>query len=60
MGKVFYLRTSPAAVQIKPTSETLKYGGKPWPGVGAWSLGADAFETLRAENPQVVFIEESK
>jgi hypothetical protein len=58
MKRVTYVRTSAAAVVLTSFGVTLIYGGKPYPQDNGWSMGADAFEKLRAENPDVEFVEQ--
>jgi len=57
MKRVTYVRTG-AAVSVKSFGVTLIHGGQPNHS-NAWSMGADAFKKLRAENPDVEFVDET-
>jgi hypothetical protein len=45
------------AVKVNNFGVPLKYGGHLRTDYNAWSIGADEFEKLRAENPDVEFID---
>jgi hypothetical protein len=59
MKRVAYKRTE-MAVLLDAAGVTLIYGGEPYVhDTGPWSITAAAFETLRAENPSVEFVEQT-
>jgi len=59
MKRVTYIRTSAVAVSVNSFGVALILGGKPYPQDNGWSMGADSFEKLRAENPDIEFIEQT-